>query len=119
MESRTLPIIDSCRGCGACCMTQGSPPGYVGFLSGVFDPDSWPDADDDARYRTMPEPALRSLRVYLERLRAGTEPGDQPCCWFDPLMKRCRFYEHRPEICREMEVGGESCLGWRGEFGIA
>ena len=31
-----LPIVESCEGCGACCREQESPPGYVGYIAGVF-----------------------------------------------------------------------------------
>lgn len=36
-----------------------------------------------------------------------------PCIWYDPETKRCRNYAHRPNICREVPVGGDSCLFWR------
>lgn len=38
---------------------------------------------------------------------------DGPCCWLDPITKRCLHYEHRPTICREFEMGGVDCRGWR------
>jgi Fe-S-cluster containining protein len=31
------------------------------------------------------------------------------CAWLDADNKRCRFYDHRPDICRSFEVGGKWC----------
>ncbi len=31
-KASSLPIVESCEGCGACCMEQMSPPGYVDYL---------------------------------------------------------------------------------------
>jgi Fe-S-cluster containining protein len=42
-----------------------------------------------------------------------------PCLWLDPQTRTCRHYEHRPEVCREFEVGSADCRRWRRHEGIA
>ncbi len=36
-----------------------------------------------------------------------------PCIWLDTERRRCREYEHRPDRCRDVPVGGSSCVFWR------
>ena len=99
-----LPVITECfEGCGACCNQQSSPPGYVAVVAGA-----WRDQDDIERVRNLPEQARVELDAYMQ-----TEMKDgQPCIWLDLDTRRCRFYEHRPSICRDFEVGSDACLQW-------
>lgn len=116
-----LPILD-CNDCGACCATQCSPPGYVLLLTvSEKDQDEWPHPEDVARIRSLPAEAETSLREYLTSLKSFDVPvvtDDGPCIWLDLETRRCRFYEHRPQICRDFEVGSEGCRSWRDEFNI-
>jgi len=110
-----------CRDCGACCFEQGSPPGYVVFLAEPAPP--WVNeipADDPDRLRVAacPEEAREVIRLYHAGLMAGAVDGDGPCCWLDLQTNRCRWYEWRPEICRELEPGSEGCLSWRWEYNV-
>ena len=118
MES-DLPIIDSCGDCGACCMEQQSPPGYAMLLSSpeLMD-DAEMFADDVARLRNLPAEAMKELRDYLKDLLGGRGRPDDFCIWLDRSTKQCRFHEHRPMICRDMEVGGENCRGWRRSYQV-
>lgn len=108
-----LPITD-CANCGACCFEQGSPPGYLAILSGT----PWPDGDDHARFAALPYHVRETLLIYRAQLMSGEVGGDWACCWIDQETKRCRFYDHRPDICREFEVGSEGCRCWRDEYNI-
>lgn len=36
-----------------------------------------------------------------------------PCLWYDAETRQCKHYEHRPEVCREFEMGGDDCLEMR------
>jgi len=40
-----------------------------------------------------------------------------PCIMYDAAAGRCDSYEHRPEVCRNFEVGGTGCLYERGKAG--
>lgn len=44
-----------------------------------------------------------------------------PCLWYDEASKRCKHYEHRPDVCRDPEVmspGNPACLASRKHFRI-
>lgn len=115
-----LPIIN-CDDCGACCATMCSPPGYVAIIAATErgQQDEWPVALDVIRVGLLPPEADKLLRDYIERgRRDGFPKDDQPCIWLDLETKRCRFYEDRPQICRDFEVGSEGCRSWRDEFNI-
>lgn len=101
-------IVTNCDRCGACCLEQTTPPGYVALLA-----DLWPVAEDHARLRGMPAEALQAIKDRMQ-----TADVEQPCCWLDLETMRCRWYEHRPLACRELEVGGEECIWWRNEYGV-
>lgn len=112
-----LPIIESCTGCGACCLEQESPPGYAYILQTG---ESFTCDEDLKRFRSLPESAIAELKAYVKYLEEhGEHPNRGICIWLDEKSRQCRYYEHRPEICREVvERNDESCLGWRAQFGI-
>ena len=110
-----LPLYDPCRGCGACCTHVGVPPGY--------DPPIAEGSPDYELFLAIPEALRDELRDYYQAVWAGkTEDrslsGNVPCLWFDLETRRCRHYEHRPNVCRTFEIGGASCLGHRERMGI-
>jgi len=106
----TLPIIDNCSGCGACCMQSACPPGYLSILYGHC-----LGGSDEARVKQLPQKALAEIVAYKERDVCGPE-CEAPCIWLNLTTRRCRYYEHRPDICREFEVGDIDCLGWREQY---
>lgn len=112
----SLPIIESCEGCGACCLEQSSPPGYVAMMANGVE--AWPDETDHERFQSLPQMARIELEMYVEDLRADRLPGGElPCIWFDLKTRRCRYYEHRPSICRDgLLVNDEACRQWRTEY---
>lgn len=118
----SLPVINSCDDCGACCMRQSSPPGYIQF---ICQPDidhigtAW--EEDFERFQKLPAEARRELEAYVAKLRRGDFDGvlggDFPCCWLDLKTRQCRWYEHRPTICEfELERGDDGCRRWRQEL---
>lgn len=115
-----LPVIESCDGCGACCMQQSSPPGYLYILSAPEHLAEYgPFAEDAERVRSLPPEAVALLNAHSERVLSGAydDLGETPCCWLDLETRRCRFYEHRPSICRDgVELGDEACRSWRDEY---
>ncbi len=93
----------SCDGCGACCMHAQEPP-FAG-VNGVA-------AGPDPYWDNLPE----FLKLEIESLRSEVQSNSrrcEPCLWLDLATKRCRHYEHRPKLCRDFELGGEECLGFR------
>ena len=103
-----LPLIESCDGCGVCCMDQGTPPGY-GVIA--LNPGVWPkEIGDHERFNCLPLEAKQLIAIYLD-----TEDRDKeaPCVWLDRDTMRCKFYEHRPHICRDFERGSDSCREYR------
>lgn len=119
----SLPILESCDGCGACCMRQSSPPGYVYILC-------TPEAErgkfvgtefrfDAERVKALPPEVRAELDQYIVGLRLGRGPrGEVPCLWFDQVTRKCKHHAHRPSICREFEMGSEDCHNWRKEFEV-
>jgi Fe-S-cluster containining protein len=94
-----LPILN-CDGCGVCCEEQGLPPTYT----------------QPEHLSFLPKDLRDQLAEGLAEERAAGATRNQrglPCTWFDTATHRCRHYELRPDVCREAEVGGPSCLFWR------
>lgn len=113
-----LPVV-SCDACGACCTIVGAPPGAYLYLAQLpTRPDLWPEwvvgSPDVPRWQRAPEAARAAVRAYDP---AGT-PGGKPCVWLDLETRRCRWYEHRPEVCRTFEMGGRDCLKMRHDAGV-
>lgn len=112
-----LPIIQSCDNCGACCRNQPCPPGFHHIHTGCTDL-AW--AEDVEIIAAAPAEVRESLRQWFaerERLDDWKVIDGQPCCWLTED-GRCRHYEHRPTLCREMEVGSEGCRVSREMHGI-
>jgi|GEM_PF-4725955 len=117
--------VTNCDECGACCVQQSSPGLYIGMLyrDGMSKEekdwvkeirDSFPE--DAERLDKAPDEAKHILKQHIAR---GPSMGDgMPCVWFDSGLRQCRFYEHRPEVCRGLEVGGEGCQRHRTTFYI-
>ena len=100
-----LPII-SCDGCGNCCS-------YVGFPPAMFRP---PDSDISPNlYDEMPP----DLMAEVLAAREANPMGDGPCIWLDSMTLQCRHYEHRPNACRDFEMGGVDCPRIRDVFSDA
>lgn len=89
---------------------------YIAYLC-------WPDhmladvqqGEDYQRFLSLPDEALQSIKDYSDAIDRG-EAGDdvEPCIWFDEQTRQCKWYEHRPDICRdEVTVNDEYCIRWR------
>ena len=107
IKRKSLPVITKaeCKGCGACCRHVGHP---MFVRAGFFDSEP---AGEEA-WQNLPEDLKREVSDYLDALD-GDDLGES-CIWLEPD-GTCRHYEHRPRVCREFEVGGESCLSVREE----
>ena len=112
----------SCEGCGACCMHVGVPLGYGLFFRPGALSERERQSADGRRVRAMPAEVRRELADYHAARARGEVPDrdrlEMPCLWLDPDSRRCRHYDWRPQVCRDFEVGGVWCLGFRRERGI-
>ena len=88
--------VTSCDGCGVCCREQNIPP-YLDEIDFI---------------------PLALQREVIDARKREAELAGQPCLWWDPATGKCRHHEHRPNICREYEVGGELCLETRERFEV-
>ncbi len=106
-----LTVIDSCDGCGACCMHMNVPSGYDAIVQGY----DWPiDKDAKERVAALPAEARQLIEEYIADVDAGRkEETDNPCVWLDMETRACRFYEYRPRVCRDFDRGTAHCLGHR------
>jgi len=99
-ESRvTLPTIESCDDCGACCLRTPIPP----FAPG------------EETSRGVTEAQRKPIR---ERIAADEHFSDLPCVWFDLRSRRCHHYEQRPDACRRFEIGSDLCHLSRWDAGL-
>lgn len=110
-----LPVIESCSGCGACCLEQESPPMYLFWLLSPVRADN----EDSLRVRALPDELKAELLSYRDRLVAKQgHPNNKVCLWFDEKTRGCKHYDLRPSICREFERGSSDCHRWREKYGI-
>lgn len=117
-----LSIISTCDDCGACCREMAFPPGFeMMFLAPASSVarQEMMEAPDVRRFQTLPPSAVDELRVRFQAIEAGRVSRYSPCVWFDPIARQCRHYEHRPEICRNFEVGSPACGRWRTKYNVA
>ena len=85
MEEVKLPLYpEECEGCGACCMYVGVPP------------------FDEVESVLLKEELREDLAKY------GARPNGFPCVWVTTDYT-CAHYEHRPNVCRDLEQGSRVC----------
>jgi Fe-S-cluster containining protein len=111
-------MIESCDGCGACCLEQGAPPDYAALrLHPEFAEDPT-FAEDAVRLAELPMEAATLLADYLQATAAGRRAANGACVWFDQSTRSCRFYEWRPSTCRVFEINSGGCRIYRRRHGI-
>lgn len=116
---RTPLPVTSCEGCGECCTQVGTPPGlFAAYASPLWDGKYLTEAPDYQVWLAMPEELRRQLADYYRDNSGRPSRYDEglPCLWFDEQTRKCRHYDHRPEACREFEVGSAECVAWRGNI---
>ena len=94
-ERIELDVIDpsiNCDDCGLCCQHMRSPPFVLEY------------GEDMAWLTSAP---LEAQELFAKQ--NDDRPDDSPCSWYDAAKKWCRWHEHKPGICRDYAVGGESC----------
>ncbi len=118
IDPHTLPAIESCEGCGACCSVQGAPPDYVALSLNPHFKNDPSFAEDFKRFSSLDGEPLRLLKGYLRESANGSIPKDGPCIWLDETGAGCHFYELRPSTCRVFEINSPGCLYYRKLPGI-
>lgn len=116
LDGAEIPLVETCDRCCACCMEQGSPPGYLMFATGQV----CPEGDDGERWLKTPKKYRELVFRYLDRLSDDDDPtnGEGPCCWLDEETQQCFAHRWRPNICRDFQVGCDECYGWRDDYGV-
>ena len=114
MRRYELPVVN-CDGCGECCTSVGTPPAfYPAYASPEWDGVALTDAEDYQHWLGMPETLRQELAAYYRYAHTTRVNRDgMPCIWLDEQTRRCGHYDHRPQACREFEVGSEDCLAYR------
>ncbi len=98
-QAVSLPVIESCDGCGACCIRTPVPP---------FEP-------GEEVAKDVPPDLLKPIHA---RVAADEHFDLVPCVWFDTQELRCLHYEIRPDACRVFEVGSDACRMSRWDVGV-
>ena len=114
----SLPVVESCDGCGACCFEQGAPPDYVALRLNPHFANDPSFSEDAARLASLPSDAIRELDDYLAEVEIQRTVRNGVCVWFDHDRRQCRHYEHRPSTCRVFELNGAGCHIYRRRHGI-
>lgn len=60
----------------------------------------------------LPAELAEELELVM-MLEQDREDRNVPCIWLDPDTGQCKHYQYRPHVCRDFQVGGESCLLYR------
>lgn len=120
-----LPVLD-CSGCGVCCLHMGYPAfnlpvetlrkvmnGATVEITGLG-PAAVADLE---RWRQMPDPLRKDiLKAIQEYQPPAAGELDQACIWLDPTTRLCSHHTHRPQVCRDFEIGCDQCLDWRRSY---
>lgn len=117
LKSPPLKVL-TCDGCGVCCLHMRSPPHMVYTTKdGAHSSMGGLAQDDYDRLMAAPEEA-RQIRLAGLLDPLDKRPDHSPCSWLDQNTLKCRFYEFRPDICRDFEVGCDACHGHREFYGL-
>ena len=121
-----LPVLD-CASCGVCCKHMGYPAFNIPVaeqLSNVKINSTLSlrssEFQDRQRWLELPQELKKALQLTIANYQKPVaEDGlDGPCTWWDPETKLCRHHQHRPQVCRDFEVGSVACLDWRKAYQI-
>jgi Fe-S-cluster containining protein len=99
MTFESLPLIESCDDCAACCRRTPIPPFQPGEESHWNVPDSL-------------------MQPIWERIHLDQHFDLLPCVWLDMGTLKCRHYDLRPQACRDFERSSDLCRLCRDDEGI-
>jgi Fe-S-cluster containining protein len=98
-QDSSLPLIESCDDCAACCMRTPIPPFQPG----------------EEAQRDVPQSLLQPIQ---ERIAADQHFDLLPCVWLNLETRRCSHYDLRPQACRDFEINSTLCQLSRWDEGI-
>ncbi|WP_435010959.1 YkgJ family cysteine cluster protein [Tundrisphaera lichenicola] len=98
----SLPPLENCENCGACCLVVTLPP-----FRRIFNEDG-EDAWERLRWE-RPDLLLEIIEAERDRRDDGRPMHGTPCSWYDGNTRQCRHHELRPRACREFVIGGQDC----------
>lgn len=120
-----LPILD-CHGCGVCCLHMGYPAfnltrdQLIAASRGqeIDSRELGPAAIKDLeRWVEMPPIRQQEILSAMQDYQSPSEGElDSACIWLDPTSRLCRHHLHRPQVCRDFEIGCKQCHGWRNHY---
>ena len=88
-----------CQYCDHVC----HPPFLVDWSQGQPQPNSaWWKSNADYRHIQDAPQEAKLLYVRTRHREEGV------CSWFDTANQCCKYYDHRPETCREAEINNSS-----------
>ncbi|MEZ6133231.1 MAG: YkgJ family cysteine cluster protein [Planctomycetaceae bacterium] len=96
---KSLPVIDDCSDCGACCRMTPIPPFQPG----------------EEVAKEVPDALMQPVR---DRIAADQQFDMLACVWFESTRDQCRHYDLRPDACRKFEVGSDLCRMARWDVGV-
>lgn len=99
-----LQAAVECSGCGVCCMHMSLPP-YNAAEEADLPKEVAFDLGHCRDAKRMQENAHGIL--------------DQSCAFFDWTTRRCIHYDHRPQVCKDFEVGSYDCREIRLKAGLS
>ncbi|NNE00887.1 MAG: hypothetical protein HKN47_26530 [Pirellulaceae bacterium] len=71
----------------------------------------------EKHWLSMPPDLKAELLAVMENYASPVEGElDGICCWYDQQNRTCKHHAHRPNVCRDFQVGGDDCLGWREHY---
>ncbi len=88
--THSLPVIESCDGCSACCRRTPIPPFQPGEEVARDIPPEW-------------------LIPVQTRIAADQQFDLLPCVWLDQRAQRCVHYDSRPQACRDFQINSDLC----------
>jgi len=129
---KSLPVINSCNSCGACCEEMGGTPvaWYLGkperevavrmALAVKEGLELKQQQFDCGNLEGIPSWLIEEMRHQAEEWKTkNTWPTySDPCTWYDPISKRCKNYDYRPLLCRAFELGSSACRRVRRIAGV-
>ena len=72
---------------------------------------------NDPHWNGLPDVLKKQVNDHIDSL-TDIDMG-RPCIWLDLETRKCLHYEHRPQMCRDFEVGNPHCLRMREACGIS
>lgn len=72
----------------------------------------------DPALECLPQDLRREMDAMYASRPASEFSLDAPCPWLDLKTRRCTHYEHRPQTCREFEIGSHGCAQYRRRLGL-